>query len=107
MKKYEDSEMVNQIHDVPGSKLINVKENSNSGKGVHPEQPETATSSSSQDSVKLSPTAQQLDTLKELISAAPDVDQAKVDAIKAALDAGELNIDANALAKKMLELESM
>lgn len=99
--------MVNQIHDVPGSKLINVKESSNSSKGVQPEQPEATTSSSSQDSVKLSPTAQQLDTLKELISAAPDVDQAKVDAIKAALDAGELNIDANALAKKMLELESM
>jgi len=99
--------MVNQINDVPGSKLINVQENSNSGKGVKSEQPVSTASSPPQDSVKLSPTAQQLDTLKELISTAPDVDQAKVDAVKAALDAGELNIDANALAKKMLELESM
>lgn len=63
------------------------------------------TSSSLGDSsrVELSPRAQEAKRIKELATAAPDVDEAKVAKFRKLIDEGKYNIDAKAIADKMVD----
>lgn len=55
-----------------------------------------------QDSVTLSNQAQGLMGIKDRIDATPDIDQPKVDAVRAALTQGTFEIDSQSIAERML-----
>ncbi|AHI04880.1 FlgM, negative regulator of flagellin synthesis [Bdellovibrio bacteriovorus W] len=53
--------------------------------------------------VELSPKAQEAKRIKELATAAPDVDEAKVAKFRKLIDEGKYNIDAKAIADRMVD----
>jgi negative regulator of flagellin synthesis FlgM len=53
--------------------------------------------------VEVSPRAQEAKRIKELAMAAPDVDEAKVEKFRKLIDEGKYNIDAKAIADKMVD----
>lgn len=53
--------------------------------------------------VELSPRAQEAKRIKELATAAPDVDEAKVAKFRKMIDEGKYNVDAKAIADKMVD----
>lgn len=53
--------------------------------------------------VELSPRAQEAKRIKELATAAPDVDEAKVAKFRKLIDDGKYNVDAKAIADKMVD----
>lgn len=53
--------------------------------------------------VELSPKAQEAKRIKELAMAAPDVDEAKVAKFRKLIDEGKYNVDAKAIADKMVD----
>jgi negative regulator of flagellin synthesis FlgM len=53
--------------------------------------------------VELSPKAQEAKRIKELALAAPDVDEAKVAKFRKLIDEGKYNVDAKAIADKMVD----
>lgn len=53
--------------------------------------------------VELSPRAQEAKRIKELAMAAPDVDEAKVAKFRKLIDEGKYNVDAKAIADKMVD----
>lgn len=65
--------------------------------------PETTGSSSS---IDVSDTARTLAALEEKIAAAPVVSEARVEAVRRALDEGRYHVDAQRVADKMLRFES-
>lgn len=99
--------MVDNINDVTGSKALTTVSNSNNEQKAEKSSTAQSTQTASEDSVQLSQSAQQLDSIKQIIDQTPEIDQKRVDEVKQALASGELEIDANALAKKMLEIESI
>ncbi|WP_019605469.1 flagellar biosynthesis anti-sigma factor FlgM [Teredinibacter turnerae] len=60
-----------------------------------------------QDSVSLSPQGQTLAKLSTELSQSPDVDQDKVAAVRTALAEGRYQVDAQAIAGKMLEQDDL
>ena len=58
-----------------------------------------------QDSVSLSSSARDIAQLESEIKSLPDIDKAKVDAIKERIASGEYHIDFEKVAQKMLNLE--
>lgn len=60
-------------------------------------------STASTDSVSLSSQAQEMARLETAVNTSPDVDQAKVDAIKQAIADGSYSVDPDSIAAKMLE----
>lgn len=61
----------------------------------------------SSDSVSFSAEAQSLAKVESAIASSPDVDSAKVDAIRAQLQSGQYRIDAEALANKILNQDTL
>lgn len=57
------------------------------------------------DRVTLTESAQALQRLAEAIAAAPDVDQVRVAALKAAIARGDYRVDASRVADRMIALE--
>ncbi len=68
-------------------------------KNASPESPASAEG----DNVSLSDAGQNLAKLEARLSEMPDVDSAKVAEVKAALTSGRLQVDADAIAGKMLD----
>ena len=60
---------------------------------------------STRDSVSLSSTAQNLAKIETELKSLPDVDQSKVDAIKAQIASGDYQVNSQNLAQKMLNIE--
>jgi negative regulator of flagellin synthesis FlgM len=81
--------------------------------GNNPEPSSTSSSSnkpseqatSQKVSVSLSSSAQNLSKIEAELKSLPDVNQARVDEVKARIDSGEYQPDSANLAQKMLELE--
>lgn len=57
------------------------------------------------DSVSLSSTAQNLAKIETELKSLPDIDQTKVDAIKARIESGDYQVDSQNLAQKLLNTE--
>ncbi|MDX1500248.1 MAG: flagellar biosynthesis anti-sigma factor FlgM [Woeseiaceae bacterium] len=57
------------------------------------------------DTVELTSGAKLLERLEKSLASLPDVDSARVDAIKAAIENGDYEIDAEAIAAAMIRLE--
>lgn len=66
-----------------------------------------STAPTGNDKVSLSAQADRLNNLAQVASASPDMDNAKVEAIKAQLANGEYSIDADRLAGKMLTADRL
>lgn len=69
------------------------------------ETPVTAAPNTEQDKVSLTDTATQLQALQQTVADLPEVDKARVDAIKAAIEDGSYQIDSKELARKMIDFE--
>jgi len=63
----------------------------------------SSTSLGESSKVELSPRAQEAKRIKELAMAAPDVDEAKVAKFRKLIDEGKYNVDAKAIADKMVD----
>jgi flagellar biosynthesis anti-sigma factor FlgM len=72
------------------------------GKGAH----QTGATSNTQDTVTLTGTAALMNRLHAEITAAPVVDQARVDAIRQQLSDGTYSIDPMRVAEKMISMEA-
>lgn len=59
-----------------------------------------------QDAVLLTDQAQGLNKLQQRIKDAPSTNQSKVDALKAAIEKGDYQVNSQRVAQKMLDLES-
>ena len=70
------------------------------------EQAQQAKGSVRQDAVVLTDQAQQLGRVQQRLSNAPTTNQAKVEALKSAIDKGEYKVDSQRVAKKMMTMES-
>ena len=77
----------------------------NSNLPPSPAQTGESNASSSNVSVSLSSSAQNLTKLETELKALPEVNQARVDELKARIDRGEYQPDSANLAQKMLDLE--
>ena len=75
--------------------------NSNSRKKTQNRQPEVDTD----DTLSISSTSTLLTEAEDKANSAPDIDEAKVEAIRQAIQNGEMTIDHQKLAQKMLEFE--
>ena len=64
----------------------------------------TSIDSSSKDSVSLSSSAQNLARIEAELKALPEVNQARVDEVRAKIERGEYTPDSDNLARKMLEM---
>ncbi|MFT7185884.1 MAG: flagellar biosynthesis anti-sigma factor FlgM [Pseudohongiellaceae bacterium] len=67
--------------------------------------PTTNLSKDSRDSVSLSSTAQNLAKIEVELKSLSEVDQAKVDVIKARVDSGDYQVNSQNLAQKLLDTE--
>ncbi len=65
----------------------------------------TQRESSTNDNVSLSSTARNLAQIESELKSLPEVDQARVDEIKARIDNGSYSVDADSLAQKLLDME--
>lgn len=74
-------------------------------KGGHANTPADAVASNVQDAVSISDRAADLQTLEAKVKSLPDVDMAKVEAVRNRIDNGEYQIDSARLADKMLSFE--
>jgi len=80
-----------------GSQNVQTADNSTQGSA--------ATDSKAKDSVSLSASAQNLAKIEAELKALPEVNQSRVDEVKARIDSGEYQPDSANLAQKMLSLE--
>lgn len=64
-----------------------------------------STPASSADSVKLSGQAVDIVALAESLAAAPSIDEAKVQAVRTALESGGYRIDAQEISRRLIQLE--
>ena len=69
--------------------------------------PEEASNRSSEDQVDLSPEVQALQSLEAQIRELPEVDSARVEAIRNAIDNGSFEVNADRLAGKLMSLERL
>jgi len=65
----------------------------------------TSTSAAETDSVSLTNAATQLQSLQRDLAAVPEVDTARVEAIKAAIADGSYSVDSNKLAQNLIDFE--
>ncbi|WP_111496345.1 MULTISPECIES: flagellar biosynthesis anti-sigma factor FlgM [Marinobacter] len=89
---------------------VNTKTNQNVSEQSAPKSPSTPTEqartqSSQPDSVSLSSQARDLKKLEEQMNSYPEVDDERVEQIKAALADGSYKVDAEKLAQKMLDMD--
>ncbi|MBV1915484.1 MAG: flagellar biosynthesis anti-sigma factor FlgM [Pseudomonadales bacterium] len=76
------------------------------GKGVSARPGETAKASAGGDQVAISSHAQRIQSLEAKIQQMPEIDMAKVEAIKSSIEDGSYKIDAESTAQKMLAIET-
>lgn len=85
-----------------GTRTRSTAEASNSSKNTAPAKP----AGTEKDSVSLSSKAQTMGRLEAKIADTPDVDEAKVATIKAAISEGRYQVDSQTIAERMLAQDS-
>lgn len=93
----------------PGAGLARGRGTSSNSVGGNTTAPATAPEGkkSSVDNVELSQQAQTISRIETAIKNSPDVDMSKVEAIKAAIQEGRFEINADAIAEKMMSQEDL
>jgi negative regulator of flagellin synthesis FlgM len=100
MTTYEDTVMVNQINNLSNNKVVNNAEPQDKNQI---EQSDNSNTKPDNDRVNLSDTAKSIETIQALIEGAPEIDTEKVKAVKNELENGTLEINSDAIAKKIIE----
>lgn len=91
-----------------GQQELAAKQSSNAAENKVSTATGGAPSAASQpDTVSLTDTGVQIQTLQQIISETPDVDQARVESIKAAIDNGTYTVDATEVAQNLLNFEGL
>ena len=90
-----------------GSSVASAKSHVPTGKAADNGKPESTRDAQSGDSVSISNTAQTLAKIEAKLAQVPDVDEAKVNEIRAALDKGTYSIDFSAIADGMLSHDQL
>ncbi|WP_188151710.1 flagellar biosynthesis anti-sigma factor FlgM [Teredinibacter waterburyi] len=85
-----------------GSNVASAKSRAPTGKAAEDGKPESTRDTQPGDSVSISNTAQTLAKVEASLAQVPDVDEAKVNGIRAAIENGSYSIDYNAIADGML-----
>ena len=94
--------MVNKIDGVSGQRPPAAQPSSS----ARPERGEDrAAAGSSSDQLSLTSSAQLLKELGEAVSASPEVDRGRIEAIRQAIADGSYEVDARRVAEKLLKLE--
>jgi len=99
-----------EINNTPGLGVHDsgdTKRTQNETKTQGPAQPAQTPAAVQTDSVKLTQSGKQLSELANRIDKIPTVDTNRVEAIKNAIANGEYEIDAESIAKKLTNLESL
>jgi len=98
--------MINSINSLT-TKPGDASSNEAVGRGkVSSSAPEPKTAETQSDSVEISASAQQLGQLIQQVSALPDIDVDRIATLRAAIEQGHYSIDADALAQRIIDLES-
>ena len=106
--------MSNRIDQMSQGLLGKIAENSSggakkvAGSGAAQSARETGSASAdgvrpSSDTVELTSSAKLLERLEKTLASLPDIDRARVDAVKAAIESGEYEIDARRIADALLQ----
>lgn len=99
--------MAVEINGVPGTPNNQVEQTSvSSVKTVDSKTHSSNTNTSTADTFTVSPNAEKLRIIESNINAQPDVDGARIDSLKSAIDAGRYDIDPLRVAEKLIELEA-
>ena len=103
--------MANEINGVPNNAIrnpINTNKADSQDKVDANKTGESQTNNApATDSVKLTENAKQIAALEKRIDDIPEVDQERVEALKKAINSGEYQVDAESIAKKLTQLESL
>ena len=99
--------MTIEITGVPGAPITN-KQTAQAGNATDAKTASTATintGTSTADSFVVSQQAEKLRMIESSINNQPDVDGARVESLKIAIDAGQYDVDPARVAEKLIELE--
>jgi negative regulator of flagellin synthesis FlgM len=99
--------MVSKINDLPNTQVQQAGEGRNLKESPHQtEAPQTGKpEATSDDTVTLTPAAQQLNQLQETIANQPVVDTQRVEQIRSAIEGGHFQIDPVKVAEKLMQFE--
>ena len=97
--------MTNPISNTMNVSEVTERVDKNAADAQRPEQPQ-AVERASADQVTLTSDAKQLGRVLETAAAEPDVDTAKVEALREAIEAGRYTVDTGRIADALLEVDS-
>ena len=97
--------MVNKIDGISGQKPPVPNPSQQNARTERSESERGSASSQAGDQLSLTTSAQLLKELSEAVAASPEVDQSRIDAIRAAIADGSYDIDAGRIADKLLNLD--
>lgn len=67
----------------------------------------SSSATSRPDTVSLTDTGEKIQTLQQIISETPEVDQARVESLRAAIESGSYNVDSAQVAQNLLSFEGL
>lgn len=97
---------INNMLGNQSTKVVNGNTSNSQATSSATEQAQQVKGGTRQEAVVLTDQAQQLGRVQQRLSSTPTTNQAKVEAIKAAVDKGEYKVDGQRVAKKMMSIES-
>lgn len=99
--------MAVEITGVPGAPATNKQVEQTGASGTSTVDPKTSLpGTATADSFTVSQQAEKLRVIESTINTQPDVDGARVESLKTAIDAGSYDIDPTRVAEKLIELEA-
>lgn len=91
-----------------GQQELATKQSSNNADNKVTTASDSASTAASQpDTISLTDTGEQIQTLQQIIAETPEVDQARVESIKAAIEGGTYSVDSTELAQNLLQFEGL
>ena len=98
--------MTNDINGLNGANSYRASLRNDKSNTDNSTENQASASNPGEGSVKISQQARQLNDIQQALLDTPEVDQAKVDAIRQSIENGEYEINSSKIAEKMIELDS-
>lgn len=102
---FEDTVMVNPIHNTVNGKTINTDERLKNKESASSSESLLSKFSPNADDVSLSQSSRQLEALKASLKDTPEINEARVAYFKSEIAQGNYQINSSNIAKKMLNVE--